>query len=1076
MRKLFIFMLSLWCVVAFAQFPPPINVTEEDGDPSVYPYKIEFQNDSVTDNGDSTVTIEVPSLTALASTVSGSAGCTLIGIPSISTPTWTKQCDFNSLFGSVGRASGGIITDAGSETVNVSAGTGFIKATDSDTAELLSFDWQASNGISVPTDERRYIGVIYNSGTPIVDSRATDNYDLDTEFPLGSVINENGTLHILQNPWWITDGTTNIIEAIRSLGNIRRDEFVGGLSLSVTGTRNIAVTTGTVWSHLNEFVIPAIDTSVTGAVEYYWYNGVAGTWNSSDVSQYSVTQWNDITLSALQTLNNNWYANIWVYVEADDTEVSLLYPQAQYPVVVQAENESSPALVPDHIKEHGILIGRILIKQGTDTPIEVQSAFDTMFSTTQASDHGNLTGLSDDDHAQYWIAGSSRTGNFSTSGSVQGEQITSTDDITLAGVLTNTPGASDITAYDLNQSYSGSSSIESHDIDVTVSGTGITDSRTNYVYNVNFDNTQQMSLTSAARSINNYGMAFDIDSTGSHNTGTSFGSSEYLYGLLMSTYIGSKTISGTYGMSIYSIGALYNAYANNIVNATANAMGITAIGFNADVQTYGNTNTGGGTINAVSKGINISLNGQTGQTGVTNTGYGVYVASVSGYDYPWGYYNATSAHNLLGGDNIKSYFGWGNDASIYFDRYDLIVNSENVTSNDEIHFQNFSLYSFDGDISTTGNVTGANLNISNWDTAYGWGDHAGLYEPVNTKANKALNNLDSVAINTSLLSDTDNTDDLGSGGAGTKRWKDLYLAGNITDNTNTVTVANLKTAYDHSQDNTQAHSDYLLNTGDTATGDYNFGSGVFFIDDTNNRVGIGTTTPNVMIEIYNSSAIATFRVNNGVSTAGYGGSQLQFFASASPGGTDDKNFAINNANSWTSGGENFINIQARKDDGTWKQDLLILTQDNGYFYLPKVYSHDVGSVRDLLIKSDGQLGYNSSSIKYKENVKDYVDSSDIYKLRPVEYDRKDGSTINEKGLIAEEVELADVDIPNLVSYKRGERIIDTGKKDEFGEPITRIEYYDTDEPETVNYSRLIVPLLREVQRLNERVKALEVTR
>lgn len=41
----------------------------------------------------------------------------------------------------------------------------------------------------------------------------------------------------------------------------------------------------------------------------------------------------------------------------------------------------------------------------------------------------------------------------------------------------------------------------------------------------------------------------------------------------------------------------------------------------------------------------------------------------------------------------------------------------------------------------------------------------------------ALDNLASVAINTTLVSDTDNTDDLGTSA---KKWKDLYLAGNIT--------------------------------------------------------------------------------------------------------------------------------------------------------------------------------------------------------------------------------------------------------------------------------------------------------
>jgi len=45
----------------------------------------------------------------------------------------------------------------------------------------------------------------------------------------------------------------------------------------------------------------------------------------------------------------------------------------------------------------------------------------------------------------------------------------------------------------------------------------------------------------------------------------------------------------------------------------------------------------------------------------------------------------------------------------------------------------------------------------------------------------------------------------------------LWPAKNINDGVNSVTVANLKTAYDHSQDNTQAHSDYLINNGNDST-------------------------------------------------------------------------------------------------------------------------------------------------------------------------------------------------------------------------------------------------------------------
>lgn len=65
----------------------------------------------------------------------------------------------------------------------------------------------------------------------------------------------------------------------------------------------------------------------------------------------------------------------------------------------------------------------------------------------------------------------------------------------------------------------------------------------------------------------------------------------------------------------------------------------------------------------------------------------------------------------------------------------------------------------------------------------------------------------------------DGTYDLGAVGAFDRRWRHLYLSGNLSDETNEVTVANLKTAYDHSQDNSQAHTDYLINNGnDTTTG------------------------------------------------------------------------------------------------------------------------------------------------------------------------------------------------------------------------------------------------------------------
>ena len=349
----------------------------------------------------------------IGETTSGASGCSLIGIPTIGTPTWTTQEHFNNLFGSTGRASGGAVTDAGSGNINVASGTGFIKSTDSDTAELLSFDWSAETNIDITTDTTRVVGIDYNSGSPQVIVKNTRyDFDLDTQFPLAVVVNEADTVHILNNPWWVTDGMTNIIERFNARTKILRDNSFGGLILSGTGTRNVAVTTGKLWSNLNEFDIPAIDTSVSGTFELYYYSTDEG-WADVDTSQWDSLQWNDTTQTAgneLVVLNNNWYANVWFYAEADDLNISAVYPQAQYDNSATAEAEAPPSNIPNHIQENGVLVGRMLIKQGVDTPFQVQSAFTIQFTASAAADHGNLAGLSDDDHLQYLLATGTRTG------------------------------------------------------------------------------------------------------------------------------------------------------------------------------------------------------------------------------------------------------------------------------------------------------------------------------------------------------------------------------------------------------------------------------------------------------------------------------------------------------------------------------------------------------------------------------------------------------------------------------------------------------------------------------------------
>ncbi|MGW4158691.1 tail fiber domain-containing protein [Streptomyces sp. NPDC004788] len=86
-----------------------------------------------------------------------------------------------------------------------------------------------------------------------------------------------------------------------------------------------------------------------------------------------------------------------------------------------------------------------------------------------------------------------------------------------------------------------------------------------------------------------------------------------------------------------------------------------------------------------------------------------------------------------------------------------------------------------------------------------------------------------------------------------------------------------------------------------------------------------------------------------------------------------------------------------------------------------------GTYYAVWVQGDGTFARNTSSIKFKENVRDYeVNPDDVLALRPVIYDRKDtvdgDGTVrlgrdDEVGLIAEEVE---PHLPWLINYLDGE--------------------------------------------------------
>ena len=108
----------------------------------------------------------------------------------------------------------------------MAAGTGLIRIANSSVEELQFFDWAALAGTVIPADTTRYVGVEYNSGSPQVVVRTTHNWNSTTDFELGVVVNEGGTIHISQHPHQVGDHANQMIQRLHGVSHIARDNEV----------------------------------------------------------------------------------------------------------------------------------------------------------------------------------------------------------------------------------------------------------------------------------------------------------------------------------------------------------------------------------------------------------------------------------------------------------------------------------------------------------------------------------------------------------------------------------------------------------------------------------------------------------------------------------------------------------------------------------------------------------------------------------------------------------------------------------------------------------------------------------
>ncbi len=333
---------------------------------------------------------------------------------------------------SAGRLWGGAITDAGSGTVNIASGAGYVKDSSSSlnngpategagqASGRTYVSWNAITGFALA-------GVGYN--LIYWDASAGDfavklkedfyaNFDFTRDFTIGRVYYDGTTTTIRlcgMNLW-------NFARRVQMFGEERFPiERATGMVLSETGTRNIAVTAGVLWAELvNRFETTAVDTSSAGTFTYWYRNGSGGWTSAGNQTQINNTQYDDGD-GTLGTLTANRYGVHWVYV-VHDSSVHIVYGQGDYSL--SSANLAQPlGVLPGIISAYATLVGKIIIQKSAASFTSVESAFTKEFTGTTVSDHNDLSGIQGGTTNEYYhLTSAQATVVANTSGTNTGDQ------------------------------------------------------------------------------------------------------------------------------------------------------------------------------------------------------------------------------------------------------------------------------------------------------------------------------------------------------------------------------------------------------------------------------------------------------------------------------------------------------------------------------------------------------------------------------------------------------------------------------------------------------------------------------
>lgn len=327
---------------------------------------------------------------------------------------------------SAGWIEGGEIAVDGANTVQVAAGGGLARLTNSPTGEMVEVYWDTVTGQSVPANTERYVYWSYNGGSPAIILSATHPTDLHTNIFLGEVHNVGGVMSIHEIQRVSGDFAHRLQDWLTAIIGTRIES---GSTFSEPAARKIALTSGIAYAtNFAPQTVPAFDSNAGGTFTNYYRDGTGGFTTEVTQTTWENTKY-DNNSGTLAAMTASYYANRWVMISFTG-EVGVLYGQAEYATQSAAQAEAVPTSVPTQwgFDDHGFMCAQITFQKSASTYAAVADIRPRIGGSTAvggASVHNDLSGKQGGTAGEYYhLTSAQATVVGNTSGTNTGDQTT----------------------------------------------------------------------------------------------------------------------------------------------------------------------------------------------------------------------------------------------------------------------------------------------------------------------------------------------------------------------------------------------------------------------------------------------------------------------------------------------------------------------------------------------------------------------------------------------------------------------------------------------------------------------------